>query len=163
VQVQKARQAGINPTHLDTHMGTLAASPAFYAAYLKVSREFGLPFLALRMPGAPPEMLAQLRDDDIVLDALVMANERVEAGRWHEWYAQQVRSLKPGLTMMIVHLGYDDAELQAVMDGKPAFGSAWRQRDMDAVSSPEFKRLLRENGVVLVTWRELKSRAAAGK
>jgi len=36
-----------------------------------------------------------------------------------------------------------------------AYGAAWRQRDVDVLSSPEFKKALKDNNVVLVTWREL--------
>jgi hypothetical protein len=56
---------------------------------------------------------------------------------------------------MIVHLGHDDSELQAVMVNHEPYGSAWRQRDYDVVSSPEFKKALKDNGVTLVTWKEL--------
>ena len=56
---------------------------------------------------------------------------------------------------MIVHLGRDDAELQAVTVNHEPYGSAWRQRDYDVVTSPEFRKALQDNKVVLVTWREL--------
>jgi len=56
---------------------------------------------------------------------------------------------------MIVHLGHDDAELQAVTIDHPDFGSAWRQRDYDFVTSPEFKKVLEENHIVLIQWRDL--------
>jgi hypothetical protein len=156
-QVQRAMQAGVRPTHLDTHMGTLIAKPAFYAAYVKVAREQRLPFMAMRMPTAPPETLALFRDDDPVLDAFAMAGEQVEPRRWMEYYAGVIRSLKPGLTLLIVHLGYDDAELRAITEGKPAYGSAWRQRDFDVVSSSEFKHLLEEDNVTLVGWKDLRA------
>jgi hypothetical protein len=41
------------------------------------------------------------------------------------------------------------------------WGAAWRQRDDDALRSPEFRQALKENGVVLVRWRDLQ-RAARG-
>ena len=65
------------------------------------------------------------------------------------------QSLKPGLTEMIVHLGHDDAELQAVTVGHPDYGSAWRQRDYDVVTSPEFKKALQDNHVILIKWKDL--------
>ena len=37
----------------------------------------------------------------------------------------------------------------------PDYGSAWRQRDYDVVTSEEFRKALKDNGVVLVTWREI--------
>jgi hypothetical protein len=54
-----------------------------------------------------------------------------------------------------VHLGHDDAELQAVMVDHPDYGSAWRQRDVDVVSSPEMKKALEDNHIVLIKWRDL--------
>ena len=56
---------------------------------------------------------------------------------------------------MIVHLGHDDAELQAVTVNHEPYGSAWRQRDYDVVTSPEFRRALEANHVVLVKWRDI--------
>ena len=155
-QIKRAIQAGIRPTHLDSHMGTLFQNAALFAVYVKVAREYGLPFLAVRRPDAPREMLAMLKDTDIVLDALVMADESVRPDEWKGWYANTLRSLKPGLSELIVHLGYDDAELQAVMVDHPAFGSAWRQRDFDVVTSTEFKKVLEENHIILGGWKDLK-------
>lgn len=155
-QIEHAMQAGLRPTHLDSHMGTLFRTPALFAVYIKVAREYGLPFFAVRTPNAPADMLALLRDTDIVLDAFYMAGESVRPEQWKDWYANVLRSLKPGLNELIVHLGYDDAELQAVMVEHPAFGSAWRQRDLDAVVSAEFKRALEENKITVVGWKDVK-------
>jgi hypothetical protein len=55
-----------------------------------------------------------------------------------------------------VHLGHDDAELQAVTLDHPDYGSAWRQRDYDIVISAEFKKALDENHVILIRWKVLK-------
>lgn len=51
-------------------------------------------------------------------------------------------------------LGYDDAELKAITNGHPAYGSAWRQRDFEAITSPEFKKALADNHVTLVGWKK---------
>lgn len=155
-QVERALQAGIRPTHLDTHMGTVVATPEFFAAYMKVAHEYRLPFLAVRLPNASPALLSLLKEDDIVLDGLAMITERVQPQQWNQAYADIIRSLKPGLTQLIVHLGHDDAELQAITEDHPAFGSAWRQRDFEVITSPEFRQLLKENGVILVGWKDLK-------
>ena len=37
----------------------------------------------------------------------------------------------------------------------PNWGSEWRQRDFQFVTSEAFRTLLRENNVKLVTWREV--------
>jgi hypothetical protein len=67
-----------------------------------------------------------------------------------------LQSLKPRLHELIVHLGHDDAELEAVTVGHPDLGAAWRQRDFNAVTSPEFKKALEENHIILVVWKDLK-------
>jgi predicted glycoside hydrolase/deacetylase ChbG (UPF0249 family) len=153
-QIDRAIKAGIQPTHVDSHMGT-AFTPAAFPIYVKVAREYKLPFFAIRLPGAPPEMLSILNDSDVVFDSVAMADARVRPESWKEFYIGLIRSLKPGLTLMIVHLGRDDAELQAITVGHPAFGSAWRQRDFEVITSPEFKKALQDNDVRLVGWRDL--------
>ena len=153
-QVQRALALGIRPTHLDSHMGTLFATPELIAAYVKVAREYRLPFLAMRgAPGTAPQ--PPLTDKDVLVDAVVIAGPEIPREQWKAFYLKAVADLKPGLTEMIVHLGHDDSELQAVMVNHPDYGSAWRQRDYDVVSSPEFKKALRDNHVILVTWKEL--------
>jgi chitin disaccharide deacetylase len=155
-QIERATAAGIRPTHLDSHMGVLFATPELFAVYVKVAREYGLPFLAVRVPSARKEMLAVLSDKDIVPDRVEMASPEVQIKDWNNFYVHVVDSLKPGLTELIVHLGYDDSELRAVTLEHPDYGSAWRQRDSDVMSSPEFKKALAENHVILVKWKDLK-------
>ena len=155
-QVELAIRSGLKPTHLDTHMGTVFAKPEFFAAYLKVAHEFGIPAFVPRVAGASPQLLAMLRETDIVLDGFAMAGEQVKPEGWQAYYAGVVRTLKPGVTELIVHLAYDDAESQAVMVDHPAYGAAWRQRDFDVITSPEFKKLLEENHIILIGWKDLK-------
>jgi chitin disaccharide deacetylase len=153
-QIELALRLGIRPTHVDSHMGAVF-SPTLLPAYLKVAREFKLPFFAVRSPALPASMLSLLRDDDVFPDSYQMANSPLKAGQWFEFYEGIVRNLKPGLTEVIVHLGYDDAELQAIMVDHPAFGSAWRQRDFDVLRSERFRKLLASGGVKLVGWKDL--------
>jgi len=74
---------------------------------------------------------------------------------WASFYLGLIRSLKPGLTELIVHLAYDDAEMQAITEGHPDYGSAWRQRDFNVITSPEFRQALKDNGVTLIGWRAI--------
>ncbi|HMG01461.1 MAG TPA: polysaccharide deacetylase family protein, partial [Gemmatimonadaceae bacterium] len=153
-QIQRAMALGIRPTHLDSHMGSLFTTPALLAAYVKIAHEYHLPFLALRNNpfGGPPMPLAP---NDIPLDALIQAFEDIPSEKWKEFYLNAIANLKPGLTEIIVHLGHDDAELQAVTVNNEPWGSAWRQRDYDVVNSPEFKKALQDNKVILIKWRDL--------
>ncbi len=155
-QIETALRAGIHPTHIDSHMGTVF-SPAFFPSYVKIARECGLPFFALKMMTASPAFAGQIKEQDVFPDAFAMASVSVKPDQWLEYYIGMVRSLKPGLTEVIVHLGKDDAELQAITEDHPAFGSAWRQRDFDVLTNPEFRKALDDNHVVLVGWKEIKN------
>ena len=154
-QIERAIAAGIHPTHLDSHMGVLFARPDLFAAYVKVAHDYHLPFLAVRVADERAKLLSLLSEKDPVVDSIVMANPTVHADQWKDSYGNAMKNVKPGLSEMIVHLGHDDAELQAVTIDHPDFGSAWRQRDYDFVTSPDFKKMLEENHIVLVKWKDL--------
>jgi predicted glycoside hydrolase/deacetylase ChbG (UPF0249 family) len=153
-QINRALALGIRPTHLDSHMGSLFTTPELIATYVKVAHDYHLPFLAVKGSAlAAPQ--AGLTTRDILLDAVIIADRQVPRDQWKEFYLKAIANLKPGLTEIIVHLGRDDSELQAVMVDHEGYGSAWRQRDYDVVNSPEFKKALQDNHVILVTWKEL--------
>jgi len=44
-QLDRAQRMGFNPTHLDTHMGTVFATPAFLERYVKVGLESHIPIM----------------------------------------------------------------------------------------------------------------------
>jgi len=152
-QIELAMKMGIHPTHLDMHMLTLAATPQLYATLVKVAHDFHLPFLALR--GYDVRRKLMLSHADVIFDSLVVFDSNVPPDQWTESYVRALDSLKPGLHYLIVHLGHDDAELEALMGDHQPFGAAWRQRDFNAVTSPEFKRALERNHVILVGWKDL--------
>lgn len=152
-QIERALQTGIKITHLDSHMGTFF-TPQLFPVYVKLAHEYGVPFFAVRVPGAAA-LLRLLSDKDLVIDDFKMANAGISPDKWMSSYEDLLRGLKPGVTLLIVHLGFNDSELQGIMTEKAPFGSAWRQRDFDAMSSPRFAQLIKENNVTLVGWKDL--------
>jgi len=155
-QVERAMAMGIHPTHLDSHMGMLFDRPDLFAAYVKVAREYKLPFLAFLTPNMSTEFSSLLAPNDILINGIVIASPDVPAKNWKDFYLNAIKNLKSGVTEFIVHLAYEDAEMKAVTVGHPDYGAAWRQRDYDVVTSPEFKKALEENHIVLVHWKDLK-------
>jgi chitin disaccharide deacetylase len=155
-QIERAMAAGIRPTHVDSHMGVLFARPDLMAVYVKVAHEYKLPFLGMLGPTVPPNVRAMFTDKDVLLDSVVIASPNVAAAGWTNFYLDAIKNLKPGLTEIIVHLAHDDAEFQAVAVDHPDYGAAWRQRDYDVITGPEFKKALEDNHVVLVHWKDLK-------
>lgn len=152
-QVERALVLGIHPTHLDSHMGALFTKPELIAAYVKVAHDYHLPFLAVRQGFGSVQ--SGITDKDIVLDEVIVAGREVSRDKWKQFYLDAVANLKPGITEIIVHLGHDDGELQAVTVNHEPYGSAWRQRDYDVVTSAEFKKALQDNHVILVRWSDL--------
>jgi predicted glycoside hydrolase/deacetylase ChbG (UPF0249 family) len=152
-QVERAYAVGLRPTHLDSHMTALFTTPELFRMYVGVAREYKLPFTFYGTQ--TPAIRAVMRDDDIVPSAVIMAEEAGSPEQWMRFYVNAIRNLKPGLSEILVHLGYDDSELRAVTAGYDVFEAKWRQRDYDVMTSPEFRKALKDNDVVLVTWRDI--------
>lgn len=162
-QIERAMQFGIKPTHLDTHMGTLYTRRDYFAVYTKLGQEYGIPVMVMRptpeaiaygkMTGSPitEEVLQQVEKDGFaMLDYLVTGVNGKDFAERKKAYHELLRNLKPGVTMLIVHLGMDNDELKSVT-------GSWRQRHADFLSftDPETKKLMAELGIRTTTWREL--------
>ena len=154
-QIDRAYAIGLKPTHVDSHMGALFTTPELFATYVKVARSYKLPFLAF-IGAMNPAARSALQPSDIFPDTVFDAGDTPKE-QWKQFYLDALKNLKPGLTEILFHLGYDDAELRAVTVNHEPYGSAWRQRDLDLVSSAEWKQALKDNKIVLVTWREIQN------
>lgn len=159
-QIKKALRSGIDVTHLDTHMGALAAKPEFIFAYLKVAQEFGLPqLLTKQIKMIENENLKSLLGgNSVFLDQLYMATPKDFENGMAAYYSNVLKKMEPGLNCLLIHAAYDDAEMHAITVDHPDYGAAWRQADFDFFTSPECKKLIDENNIVLVTWREIRDK-----
>ena len=153
-QIDRAYAIGIKPTHVDSHMYALYSTPELFRTYTRVVRSYKLPFLAV-FDSPTSAIRAELTPSDIVPDKVIMRLEKGTPAEWRQYYLDAIKNLKPGLTVILVHLGYDDAELRAVTTGWDSWGADWRQRDVDVLNSAEFKQALKDNNVTLVTWRDV--------
>lgn len=162
-QIDRALAFGIKPTHLDTHMGTLYTRKDFFDVYVKLGKEYGLPVMAMRpTPEAmefakadrspiTADMLTKVEVDGLpLLDYLVTGVRGKNFAERKKAYHELLRNLKPGVTMLIVHLGMDNDELKATT-------GSWQQRHADFLSftDPETKKIMDELGIKTTTWREL--------
>jgi predicted glycoside hydrolase/deacetylase ChbG (UPF0249 family) len=158
-QIERALALGIRPTHLDTHMGSMMATPELVQIYQKLGREYRLPVL---MPprswlqGVPDEIRDAIAAEYELLDGLHMMGSDDSAKSWSEAYGEMIATMGPGLNQLIVHLAIDDTEMQAVTVNHPDFGSAWRQKDLDFVTGSEFRELLEAHDIKLVTWDQIR-------
>lgn len=177
-QLARAKAMGFNPTHLDSHMGTVFMSPEFLQRYIKVGIENKIPVM---FPGGHATVIgAQYSEEDKkkfreagkmiwagglpVLDDLQsqgfsipkntdVSNEKEIQRIATEYYSARIKELKPGLTMVIVHCTAP-SEIFRYISGS---GNV-RKGDMLTMMNPDFKKFLETEGVILTTWRELKER-----
>jgi chitin disaccharide deacetylase len=159
-QVKRAIQFGITPTHLDSHMYTLHQSLGFLKAYIKVGHEFNIPVYITRQVGRNLHVNLDtlVSDKDIIIDTLLTAEFEDYKNGMVNFYTQGFKNLKPGITYLILHTAYDDEEMKAVTIGHDGWGAAWRQQDYDFFSSPLCAKLLKENNIYVVTWREIRDK-----
>lgn len=182
-QVERAHIMGFEPTHLDTHMGTLLATPAFTERYIKIGIEMHIPVmvpaghstLIKKQMDLPETQLQQMQVigkmlwnaglpvlDDLanesydwkIPEETVNNDKKLQAFKTAR-HTDAVKSLKPGITMMIMHCTATSAIFKHISDSGPV-----RRGDMLAMMDPAFKKTLHDQGVILTTWRELKERRA---
>lgn len=155
-QIERARALGIQPTHLDSHMGTLYQSKDLFEVLLRVARENRLPVRVAREWTSRSDLLPpSLRPEEIFIDRIVDIEPSVAASDWPKFYSNAINKLEPGVTEIVIHLAFDDAEMRGATFDHPDWGAAWRQRDFDFFTSNEFRKLLQQNNIKLVTWREI--------
>lgn len=154
-QVDLARQVGISPTHLDSHMGALFTTPELFRTYVETGISNEIPvFVPTEAMALVPEN-SPLREHIIPVEYLGSAEPGIAPGDWEKHYIGLLDNCKPGVNEIIVHLGFDDDELQAVTINHPDFGAKWRSLDLQVVESPSFQKAMKDRNIQLVTYREI--------
>lgn len=180
-QVERARTMGFEPTHLDSHMGTLFATPAFIERYIKVGIEYKIPvmfpgghntLIAEEMKSTAADMQAaravgkKLWDaglpvlDDLYNDSYswkptpeIYADDKKLQQYKTGKYIEVLKSLKAGITMIIMHCTNTTEVFEHISDSGPT-----RRGDYLAMIDPELKKAIKKEGIILTTWREMKQR-----
>jgi len=75
-QVMRAKQFGIDPTHLDAHMGTALQRLDYFKAYLKVGHEFKIPVFIPKLLEIPLKVKFDtlVSDKDVLVDYILSAS-----------------------------------------------------------------------------------------
>jgi predicted glycoside hydrolase/deacetylase ChbG (UPF0249 family) len=155
-QIERARSLGIQPTHLDSHMGTLYQNKELFEVFLRVARSQKLPVRVAKTWFTRADFLSSvLSPDDVYIDRTLDITPAVAPQDWAKFYSDALAKLEPGVTEVVIHLAYDDAEMRGATSDHPAWGAAWRQRDFEFFTSDAFRKVLQENNIKLITWREL--------
>jgi hypothetical protein len=179
-QLDRARTIGFEPTHLDSHMGTLFAKPEFLQRYIKVGISNQIPVM---FPGGHNSMIAeQNKIDEATLKQFQATGKMIWEGglpvlddlhnRSYGWsftgtpkskselqnfvtkqYIESIRQLKPGLTMVIMHCTLPTEVFSKISDS----GNV-REGDLLAMTNPALKKFIEQEKIIITTWREVMER-----
>lgn len=180
-QIQRAETMGFKPTHLDSHMGTLFATPGFMERYVKAGISHHIPVMmpaghATLIRAQMPELehsIGQIRaignllwnNGLPVLDDLHnttygwtlpadRSSKSLEAFAVKK-YREAFDSLKPGLTMLIMHCTESGEHFDKISGS-----GTTRRKDLLAMLSPELKAYAQSKHIIFTTWREVAARRA---
>ena len=164
-QIRKALSAGIDVTHLDSHMGTLQYNEAYFQVYRRLAKEFDLP---LRM--GSQELLAaqggghqrgQLDEDGVVYPDYLIHGGRKAGESMSDYWKRMLSGLKPGVTEAYIHASAAGDELSAFTNTAGDRAEEYRLFTRD----PEIRRILDAQNVKRVGYRalrDLQRKARAG-
>ena len=157
-QVRKALDAGIDVTHLDTHMGALNFDPRYAQVYLQLGREFNLP---LRLPSQVTaarfgftDLREQFAAKGIVFPDYLIYDELDEGKRGvKQFWMKILRNLKPGVTELFIHAAKPTEELRHITN-------SWkiRSEEYEAFTNDEsVRKLVKDLGIIRIGYRPLRN------
>lgn len=169
-QVRKVQNAGIRPTHLDTHKHTHLLPPVL-GAVARIGSEFGIPWvrrpfdLPLHAGGVPWTRRAVSKSlgfaragfHRVLLRHGCRTTDHFAGFQLTGHYdaaelAQLIRDLPDGVTEFMCHPGFCTAELLA---SRTRLKES-RRRELDALVSREARAALEESGVKLARYPEIR-------
>jgi chitin disaccharide deacetylase len=180
-QLERARTMGFEPTHLDSHMGTLFTKPEFLQRYIKLGIENKIPVMFpaghITMIGKQTNITAERYQQTQQTGQMIWNSGLPVLDDLHNvsygfpypkdqtlsdaalqklataHYIRTINELKPGLTMVIMHCSAPTEVFPYITDS-----GRTRKADLLAMTDPAFKKFLEKEGIVLTTWREVKER-----
>ena len=165
-QIEKALAAGIDVTHIDSHMGTVFF-PQFVPIYTKLAREYRVPAFAVRpdaellaargLPGAEKlfaGLMDRLEEAGVpVLDAFDAESLDFPDGEGVAHNRGRIARLVRGVTYLICHPARDSEELRAAM----TFGAHQRDFERSFYGGEAGRSALAEARVKTVGMRALRA------
>ncbi|WP_024304550.1 polysaccharide deacetylase family protein [Pseudogulbenkiania sp. MAI-1] len=159
-QIQKARDAGLTITHLDTHMVFWRIRNDFINLYLSLPRLTGIPVVLQLLWHPVAQQLPLSRSEqqrgNVVADSFVMQYnpesrpQNLEVR--YDGYDFAVRNLPPGLHHFAVHPAEDSPEARRQIGDLRL-----RLSDFQVWEGPEIHRLMKEQGIETTDYQRLKA------
>ena len=163
-QLERALVAGIDATHVDTHMGAVA-HPKLIPAYIQLALEHKLPPMIPRMDvqgyqdigldagtaAFAVQMVEMLEEQGVPLLDQIAGLELDQPEERLEQAKKAFQELPPGLTHFIIHPSKDTPELRAITPDWPS-----RVADYQTFLNPELHQFIQEIGVQVIGYRTIR-------
>lgn len=166
-QIELALELGVDVTHLDGHMGSLLSTPEIAEMYLRIGNEYKLPIRVHEHfadeRDFSDEAATLFREYPANLSSIDGAPTETYPDGMIDYYNNALKELGSGVHMLVLHLGFDKMEDQAIMVDHPLWGARWRQIDYDWSMSAEAKRLIDENDIILINYRDIRDKIIRGE
>lgn len=163
-QIQLALDNGIDVTHIDSHMETVA-NPKFIRSYLKLAQEFEIPGFFPRV--TRQELIDRGLEDYIKLYEKMLST--IEARGFPlidhmithtggeqvdkiEYYCKLFAEIKPGLTHFLFHPAKMSPELIAITPES----ATWRNQDYEAFIDSQIKACVEAQDIKVIGYRTLR-------
>jgi chitin disaccharide deacetylase len=155
-QIKKALDAGVDVTHLDSHMGALQYNDNYFQVYRRLANEFNLP---LRM--GSQDLLAsaggghqrgQLDGDGIVYPDYLITGGPPKGESITVYWKRILSNLKPGVTELYIHASVAGEEIQHITN-------SWKDRAEEYrlfTSDAEVRKILESQNVKRIGFRPLR-------
>jgi len=154
-QIEKALAAGIDATHLDSHMGTVQLRADYHEIYVRLANDYRVPIrLASRRvmrAGGMDAILDQLDASGIVTPDHLVFNGPPSVDETESYWTNLIRTLQPGVTEILCHPALARDELKSC--ARDAFQ---READFRYFTSAKARRLIADEGVERVGFRRLR-------
>jgi predicted glycoside hydrolase/deacetylase ChbG (UPF0249 family) len=155
-QIKKALDAGVDVTHIDSHMGTLQYNEDYFQVYRRLAKEFNLP---LRM--GSQELLekqgggqqrGQLDSDGTVYPDYLIHGDRKPGEPIRDYWKRSISSLRPGVTELYIHASVAGDEIKHITN-------SWQDRAAEYelfTRDPDVRRILDSQEVKRIGYRALR-------
>jgi len=163
-QIQTALDNGVDVTHIDSHMRTIL-HPKFIQSYLKLAKEFNLPFFLpkinkemLTAMGLGEhadfylEMISNLEAEGLPLVDHMMIDTMGDHLDKVAYYCKCFSKIKPGLTYLLFHPAKISPELMAITPDS----ASWRNQDYEAFTNSHIKECVEKHDLKVIGYREIR-------
>jgi chitin disaccharide deacetylase len=154
-QIQKALDAGIPVTHIDSHMFSMQKDSDFLKIYAQLAIEFNLPLRMnsqTTMENAGRQNLREeLKRNGLVFTDYFFSPEGLEYKEVKPFWINIIKDLKPGVTEIDIHASIRSNEMKII-------SSTAEKRAKEAecfTTDPDIRQLIKDQGVILIGYRPL--------